>query len=96
MTTIKMESFKDQYRLALIFSMIEGLGEGKTLCIDSKDDPQALVELISNSDLPTIQLAKQQTSPDSWTLKIDKPFAVNTSEVGCCGMCGGEGSHKRG
>ena len=95
MTTINMESFKDQYRLALVFSMIEGLGEGKSLCIDSKDDPQELAELISKSDLPSIQLSKKQNGPDTWTLKIEKPYAINTSEVGCCGMCGGESPHKK-
>lgn len=89
MTTFKIESFKDQYRLALIFSMIEGLNAGKTIAVESKEDPQPLADLIVSSEIPSLQITKQQSGPQDWTLKIEKIIDINASEVGCCGMCGG-------
>jgi uncharacterized protein (DUF2249 family) len=94
MTTFKIDSFKDQYRLALIFSMIEGLSDGKTILVDSQEDPQPLADLVLKSDLPALQVTKLQKANDEWTLKIEKVVNVNSTDVGCCGMCDG-GSHQK-
>lgn len=92
MTTFKIESFKDQYRVALIFSMIEGLSDGKIIYVNSQEDPQPLADLVLKSDLPALQVTKLQIANDEWTLKIEKVVNINSTDVGCCGMCG-SGSH---
>lgn len=94
---IYVPSFQGKHKTGLIFSMIDGLKSGSQLTLICDQSPDELESLLQQSDLQHLTWKNTQ-DPQSgeWKLVIHKEEPLNSESVGCCGICGGNSSEKRG
>jgi uncharacterized protein (DUF2249 family) len=89
-SVIYIPSFEGEYKTGLIFSMIEGLKLGKKLKFICDQSPEELERLLQDSGLKKVTWSSKIVDSGQWELSIHKDELINSAEVGCCGICGGE------
>ncbi len=89
-TILDLRSIEPRFRTALIFSLFEGLMQGKAFKLISDVDPNELTRQFSEVKVKNVKMKADKIDSGTWEMKISKtdPHASG----GCCGMCGGEGS----
>jgi uncharacterized protein (DUF2249 family) len=95
-SVLHIPSFQGEYKIALVFSMIEGLKSGEAFRLVCDQDPFELERVLREANLSNLQWISQQVSSARWELLIEKTFPIDAKEVGCCGMCGGHSKSNRG
>lgn len=93
---IYIPSFQGEYKTGLIFSMIDGLKVGSDLKIICDQSPVDLERLLEESGIKNMSWSSYKKGSDCWELKIHKNEIVTLSNVGCCGMCGGNSNDQKG
>lgn len=83
-----------EYKIGLIFSLIDGLKPGKSLKLVCDDHPHDFEEMLEKSEISNINWSIEKTDTNSWQLSISKQQDINSEKVGCCGMCGGHEDSK--
>lgn len=95
-SVIYIPSFEGEYKTGLIFSMIDGLKIGNNLKLVCDQSPKEIEKLIQESGLKNITWKSQAINREQWELVIHKDDPLNSTSVGCCGMCGGHQSETTG
>lgn len=93
---IHVPTLMDEYKTGLIFSLIEGLKAGKSLKLICDQKPVEFEKILSESGLSNIKWAVEKNKVGSWEMSLLKQPDINSEQVGCCGMCGGDHSSAKG
>lgn len=91
---IYVPTIMGEYKIGLIFALIEGLKSGKSLKLVCDNQPYDFEEMLKESEIPNINWSIEKTDASSWQLSISKQQDINSEKVGCCGMCGGHEDSK--
>lgn len=93
-TVLDFRSFDPRFKTALIFSIFEGLLQGKNFLLISDEDPQLIEDQFKQASVKNFELTKNHQIDGTWKVKIEK-ISSKHSEGGCCGICVGD-SHASG
>lgn len=90
MNIISIPSIQKEYQSALLVSVLEGLKGGTSVTFLTNDEPTTYIDLVTEADIKNIKWTSKQNNEKKWELTFEKYFEVESDNVGCCGMCGGE------
>lgn len=83
-----------EYKTGLIFSLIEGLKAGQSLKLVCDEKPDEFQSMLKDSGLSNINWNAKKNADNTWELFLSKEVDLNSTQVGCCGMCGGHSAAK--
>lgn len=92
-TVLDFRSFDERFKTALIFSIFEGLLNGKHFTLISNEAPASIQDQFKNANVMNIDFSDSFLSEGSWKTKITKKSKseeLKHQDGGCCGLCVGE------
>jgi hypothetical protein len=84
---VYLDSFQERFVSGLVFSMLEGLGDGQSIVFSSSkplDDFQLQLQKASIDGIAASSIKKDKSH---WQMVVSRKMEAH--EHGCCGMCGG-------
>lgn len=90
-TIVDFRSFDPKFQSGLVFSIIEGLLQGKAIKAIFDHDPVVLEGQFKAARIENLSWLVVKTANSIWEVEIAKrqPASKGHEAGGCCGICGG-------
>lgn len=86
-TVLDFRSFDERFKSGLLFSITEGLLQGKVIKVIFDHDPEYLKTQFEAAKIPNSSWQSQKINEDLWEVIISKKSNTH-AQGGCCGVCG--------
>ena len=85
-TVLDFRAFDTRFKSGLLFSIIEGLLQGKEMKVIFDHDPDLLKKQFDEAKIPNSIWSSKKIDDELWEVCIAKKVAH--ANQGCCGICG--------
>ena len=85
-TVLDFRAFDARFKSGLLFSITEGLLQGKEIKIIFDHDPDYLQQQFEQAKIPNSKWESRKLDEELWEVRISKNNKLH--QQGCCGVCG--------
>jgi uncharacterized protein (DUF2249 family) len=85
-TVLDFRAFDARFKSGLLFSITEGLLQGKEIKIIFDHDPDYLHQQFEQAKIPNSQWQSRKIDEELWEVRISKNN--QQQQKNCCGVCG--------